>query len=269
MATLDVPGAKLHYEVSGSGPLIVFVAGARGEAAGFAPIAPCMARDHKVLIYDRRGFAGSPLDGPQDHDVRIQTDASDVARLIEAEGAGPGIVLGSSSGALVALQLLSDHPNAVAKLLAHEPPALTRLPPEDYERHVAEGLDMYQTYRSAGLMAALGPFIQQVMSDSDRRTLGEMAAHGDPAQMARGFDYWFEHELRQYPVTRFDDDKLTAGDKLTFLVGEDTEQSYARVLAESFARQLGVRCERVPGGHLGYATYPEAFADRLREILTD
>ena len=268
MATLEVPGALLNYETRGAGPLIVFIPGARGEASGFAAISPWMAADHTVLIYDRRGYAGSTLTGPQDYDARLQTDAADVARLVEAEGQGRAIVLGSSSGGVVALRFLSDYPHMVDRLLAHEPAALTRLPAEEYQERVDEGLAMYQTYRSAGLMAALGPFIQQVMSESDRRTLGEMAARGDPAQTARGFDYWFEHELRQYPLTRFDDDVLkAAGDRLIFLAGDDSSTLYPHRLAVRFAEQLGVACASVPGGHLGYATYPEEFAKRLHEIL--
>ena len=41
-----------------------------------------------------------------------------------------------------------------------------------------------------------------------------------------------------------------------------------QAIAMLFAEQLGVRCERVPGGHLGFSTYPEAFANRLRMILS-
>ena len=53
--TLDVPGARLHYELRGTGPLIALVA-APMDATAFAPLADLLATDHTVLTTDPRGI---------------------------------------------------------------------------------------------------------------------------------------------------------------------------------------------------------------------
>ena len=269
MSTLDVPGARLSYQVTGDGPLVVFIPGAGGEGAGFQPIAQHLAASHRVLTYDRRGFGASVLDGAQDYSVRLQTDAEDVARLIRHEGGGRARVFGSSSGAIVALQLLSDRPEVVETLLAHEPPAVRRLPEADAEAHLAADRKMYETYRASGMQAALGPFLMQVMSASDREVLAQNAHRGDPAQTARNFDYWFEHELRSYPGTVFDDTELKAHlDRLVFVAGEETRGLMPHEVAVVFAKQLGAPLEIVPGGHVGYIPFAAEVARRLADIFS-
>jgi pimeloyl-ACP methyl ester carboxylesterase len=52
--TVDVPGTRLHYEIRGSGPLLLIV-GAPMPAADFAPLADALATDHTVVTHDPRG----------------------------------------------------------------------------------------------------------------------------------------------------------------------------------------------------------------------
>jgi hypothetical protein len=44
MSTLDVPGARLHYEAHGSGPLMLMVPGASGEAGVFERVTEYLPR---------------------------------------------------------------------------------------------------------------------------------------------------------------------------------------------------------------------------------
>lgn len=62
--TLHVPGARLHYEVRGSGPLLL-VMGAPMDAGAFAPLADALASNHTVVTHDPRGISGSTLDDPE------------------------------------------------------------------------------------------------------------------------------------------------------------------------------------------------------------
>ena len=82
MSTLKVPGARLSYEVSGSGQLMILVPGAAGVGEVFLPLARLHSVQYQVVTYDRRGFSRSSLDGPQDYDHRLSTDTDDVRRLI-------------------------------------------------------------------------------------------------------------------------------------------------------------------------------------------
>ena len=262
MSVLDVPGARLSYQVAGSGPLLVLIPGARGTGAIFQPLAHHLAPHFSVLTYDRRGYAGSSLDGPQDLSRRLETDAGDVALLVQHAGGGPAAVFGSSSGAIVALEVLVRHLEVVGTLIAHEPPAMTVLP--DSARWLAFVQDVYDTYKSAGAQPAMGKFLMSMMSQSDRDTLKANAGRGDPAQVARDTDYWFEHELRQYPATTFDMPALRAGaGRAAFVAGEDTADLVPHQIAVAFAQELGTPLHVLPGGHIGYVTEAERFAHAL------
>ena len=61
--TLDVPDARLHYEVRGRGPLLL-VLGSPMAAAMFAPLADAMAGERTVVTTDPRGIGASPLADP-------------------------------------------------------------------------------------------------------------------------------------------------------------------------------------------------------------
>src|SRR5215472_12609899 len=61
--TLEVPGARLYYEVRGQGPLVV-LAGAPMDAGPFGPLAELLAADYTVLTTDPRGINRSPVDDP-------------------------------------------------------------------------------------------------------------------------------------------------------------------------------------------------------------
>jgi hypothetical protein len=93
---LEVPGVRLYYEIYGSGPVILMVPGATGSAYSFQRVREHLAAYYTVVTYDRRGFSRSQLDGPQDYDRRLETDADDVRRLIEHLSGEPVIVFGSS-----------------------------------------------------------------------------------------------------------------------------------------------------------------------------
>ncbi len=93
MGTLKVPGVQLFYEVSGSGPLLILIPGARGDGAVFRPLAHHLSAQYQVVTYDRRDFSRSSLAGPADDDHRLATDADDVRRLIEHLTGQPATVL--------------------------------------------------------------------------------------------------------------------------------------------------------------------------------
>ena len=63
--SVSVHGARLHYEIRGSGPLLLVI-GSPMAAAEFAPLADALASDHTVVTYDPRGYAGSTIDDPDE-----------------------------------------------------------------------------------------------------------------------------------------------------------------------------------------------------------
>ena len=79
--TLRVPGAQLHYEVRGSGPLLLLICGGVYDADGYAGLAHHLTDSYTVLTYDRRGNSRSPLDGPP-APQSIQVHGDDAHRLL-------------------------------------------------------------------------------------------------------------------------------------------------------------------------------------------
>ena len=116
MTTLEVPGARLYYETYGSGPLMLMVPGASGAGDGFKRVTEYLAARYIVVVNDRRGFSRSRLDGRQDYTHRSLTDADDVRRLIEHLIDESATIFGTSSGAIVALEVLTCHPAVVRTL---------------------------------------------------------------------------------------------------------------------------------------------------------
>ncbi|MDP9188407.1 MAG: alpha/beta hydrolase, partial [Actinomycetota bacterium] len=51
--------ADLHHEVRGSGPPVLFISGASGDAGHFAGAAARLADEFTAVAYDRRGCSRS------------------------------------------------------------------------------------------------------------------------------------------------------------------------------------------------------------------
>jgi pimeloyl-ACP methyl ester carboxylesterase len=110
-------------------------------------VADPLAARYTVVRYDRRGFSRSHLDGPQDYDRRLDTDADDVRSLIEHLAGEPATVFGVSSGAIVALTVLTRHPSVVRAVAAFEPPAVRLL--ADGQQWIDLFATVYDLYRPA------------------------------------------------------------------------------------------------------------------------
>jgi len=158
--TLPTPEVDLVYDVYGplpapdGRPPLVMV-GQPMCADGFATLAGLLG-DRTVVTYDPRGLGRSVRrDGRVENDPVVQ--ARDVHALVEALGAGPVELFGSSGGAITGLALVAAHPGDVTTFVAHEPPLLTVLP--DAEAAQRAGAAVGEVYRAKGQGAGLAAFI--------------------------------------------------------------------------------------------------------------
>ncbi|WP_097900941.1 alpha/beta fold hydrolase [Streptomyces sp. b94] len=126
---LEAPGATLHYEVRGRGPLLVMMPGGSADAGIYDTLAAGLADRWTVVAFDPRGYSRSTLHGPAGEQLP-GAHSEDIARLIEllSPDGVPAAVFGSSSSAIVALDLLSRRPGLVGRVVAHEPPLVELLP---------------------------------------------------------------------------------------------------------------------------------------------
>lgn len=266
--TLTAPGARLHYEVRGSGPALLFIPGGNGDGDVYAGVAELLADRFTVITYDRRGFSRSVLDGPVPAD-RLGTDCADVHRLLTEVAREPAHVFGSSSGAIVALRYAATHPDWIRTLIPHEPPAITLLP--DAERLAAFTEDVYATYRASGMEAAMRVFADGVGMRAPEPAQDERQSP-EPAEMMRriqvNMEFWMEHELRQYPRTSIDVAALRElSGRVVPAGGRESHEQWPYRPNTVLAERLHLEMVDFPGGHVGYGTHPSEFANALTGIL--
>ena len=268
MSTLKVPGAQLYYEVSGDGPLLILIPGAKGEGEIFRPLARPLAARYQVVTYDRRGFSQSSLDGPQDYDYRLETDADDVRRLIEHLTDQPATVFGNSSGAIVALEVISHSPERVQTVVAHEPPAVNLLP--DAAKWLAFFDGVYDTYRQSGVPKAMHQFASGAFGSVDHQVMDHAMRKYTNEYTLSNATYWMEHELRQYPRVELDLDALEASaERIMLAGGRDSQNQLPYQPNRVLAQKLGRDIVNLPGGHLGFVSSPTEFAKELIDALKD
>jgi pimeloyl-ACP methyl ester carboxylesterase len=267
---LTVPGARLYYEVSGSGPVLLLIPGGTADADGFAPLASFLEDNYMVVRYDPRGISRSRLDGPAE-DVAVEVHADDAQRLLMAIDGGPAYVLGSSGGAVIGLALVERHPVQVQTLVAHEPPLLTLLP-EGSERRQG-GQEIYETYLEEGAGPAMETFMAVAGMDEPAPP-GDLSPETQEfmaqqmASMQQNLDFFFAHYL--LPITAYAPDIAAlqaASSRVVVGVGEESGGQLANETALALTERLGTEAVAFPGDHVGMVTYPEEFATRLHNVL--
>jgi pimeloyl-ACP methyl ester carboxylesterase len=262
--TLGVPGARLHYEVRGSGPLVVLTA-APMDATSFAPLADLLAADHTVLTHDPRGINRSTID-VKDRDSTPEERADDLVRLIDHAAAGPAAVLGSSGGAVSVLALAQAHPEHVAVVVAHEPPLSELLPDRDELRARTE--ELIATYLGGDRRGAWRQFLATANIHLPEPVFEGMFGAQPEGQAAADERFWFAHMLRA--TARWTPDLAvlrTASTRIVVGIGEDSAGELCDRASRALAAALGAEPAMFPGGHIGFADDPAAFAARLRAVV--
>jgi pimeloyl-ACP methyl ester carboxylesterase len=113
---IDVGGHRLHLSCTGSGsPTVVLEPGAGAMSSTLGWIAPAVARDTRVCVYDRAGRGWSePADAAQDG-LQIATDLQTL--LQRGQVPGPYVLAGHSFGGLYVLTFAARYPDEVAGMV--------------------------------------------------------------------------------------------------------------------------------------------------------
>lgn len=266
MSMLEVPEGLLSYQVSGNdGPYLLMIAGARGSGAVFERVLPELVKHFAVITYDRRGHSKSPLTGPQDYLIRLETDADDAAALLKhVSGDQPSFVFGTSSGAIVARTLVIRHPDLISKVVLHEPPLLQALP--DGQTAMQQTRDVHMLYREKGQIVAMQEFEKIYLSQQEAKML--MSARNPDPYENGNLLYWFERELLVYPFVDVGyDDLFDLKDKLVLADSEIGKHLPAGRAPQAMAEKLDLRIVTMPGGHVAYLTHPQEFVTSLTSML--
>lgn len=279
--TLTAPGAEIHYyvrEVPGSTEPTLLLFGSPMEAAPFATLASHFT-DRTVVTYDPRGAAASKR---TDDATQTTPDehADDLRRLIEAIGGGPVDAFGTSGGAVNLLALAAKHPELVRVAVAHEPPATREVP--DSAAALAVVADVRSTYDSDGFGPAMAKFIALVMHSGEftadylDQPAPDPAAFGLPTEDDGSRDDALMLNMIACNNYEHDFAALRAADtRVVVAVGAESGEELPARAGRAVAGRLGIDATEFPSHHAGFVSadsdmpgQPEAFAARLREVLT-
>lgn len=261
--TLDLPGARLHYQVRGRGPALLLIPSGYGDADLYGGIADLLADSYTVISYDRRGFSRSTRHGAPPADWAA-THVADARGLLETVAAEPSYVFGSSGGAIIGLALLTHSPGLVTKLIAHEPPLAEVLP--DAATWRGFFAEVYQTFRRDGVTPASRMFLTSMGLDSPQR----------PTEVDRelirrlsgNVEFFLRHEVRQASGYRPDLTALDATQERIILAGgRDSREHFPYRPSLALATRWGKPVVDFPGDHTGYWSRPVEFAATLATVL--
>jgi pimeloyl-ACP methyl ester carboxylesterase len=251
--------SDLHHELRGSGPAVLFISGASGDAGHFARAAEQLADEFTTVAYDRRGCSRSARLGPGEM-MQIAAQADDAAALIGQLGLAPAIVFGNSGGGDIALELVARHPHLVRGAIVHEP-ALIALAgePEEGDHELQPIFEL----------AAVDP--RRAMEAFIRLNTSDAAFEGlDPRlreRMLGNGAHLFSNELAAFAGYAPDAETIRADRvPVRMLVSRDGAPQLIRA-TKRLADQLGLEVQPISGSHAPYLEQPEAFAEELRPIL--
>ncbi|KAG2209992.1 hypothetical protein INT47_003428 [Mucor saturninus] len=253
---LQVDGANICYEVEGSGPHIVFVAGGNGGHLLFKRIRDLLVKHFTVVLYDRRGYFRSGLTGPQDYTRIVDDNVDDLYKLMKIVTNEKFIIFGISASAPIVFKYMANYPETIIKTFIHEP--LWYL--ENYPK-VKQVKDfyyrLYRLYHYEDRNASMTLIGRSLFNELDQHIL----VRNQKDDKTNNWSYWLEYELCESLFAKADMDLIKIyEDKLIFLHGEESVGCSILEPGAFIVETLEKETLPCPGGHIGFYTRPEAFA---------
>jgi pimeloyl-ACP methyl ester carboxylesterase len=259
--SIDVNGVRLYHEIRGSGSPVLFISGATGDAGHFERVAQLLSDEFTIVTYDRRGYSRSSR--PDSWDSTSPAEQSDdAAALIQALDIAPASVFGTSSGAIIALDLVLRHPDVLRGAILHEPPMISVV------SNAGEAMAPIQEAVERGMQKGGPP---QAMEEFLRLVAGgEVFEKLDPRlreRMVGNSDTFFNFEFGALEPYHPDEAALAAV-KVPVQVAVGRE-SIPLFLEGSgwIAEHLNVELKTLPDAHTPYFDRPEEMAEAIRPLL--
>ena len=252
MPTVQVNDVPIYYERTGQGPAVLFIHGMCGSADVFSDQAERLSDRYTCVRYDRRGHTRS---GRGDTAITNAAHADDAAALIEALDLAPCLLIGSSGGAAIAIEVALRYGDLLRGAVFSEPP-------------------LFGVYPDSGrtLTADLIPLVEQALADGGpREAMDRFFSVVCPNLWSmiddEAKDRYLDNaaigltDLASSPLDATAND--LAGIRLPALVvsGERSHRAF-RAIARRLASALpdARLVEIVASGHVTYAEQPDEFA---------
>lgn len=258
-ASVVVDGAEIFYDVEGSGPLLLMIAGRGGTGGRYAGTSTELKDAFRVVRYDRRCCGRSSGDPTRPMDLTQQ--ARDAIGIISALGETSAYIFGNSAGASIALRLAEMYPEVPIGMVAHEPMTLSILP--DREDWVEFNRQVNQVFHSEGV----GPSLKLLATSMVGMTPAP-GAH-PPSRGDEGMQFFFDSEFMSLCYYQPDLDRIRRnGINLIATKGRLSQEAYYARTTDVLGEQVGCPVEVMSGNHIAHIIDPAKFAAELRVLLS-
>ncbi|KAJ6069016.1 alpha/beta-hydrolase [Penicillium canescens] len=270
---LRLPTASIHYETSGSGDLLILVPGVSGTGVIFSELARYLSSGYRVTTYDRRGFTQKTMVDVEENvgpDDVLALNAQDTCALIEhLSPSFPAIIFGSSEGALIAVEILYANPALLKEVILHEPVMLSLVPPPKRKILTAKYFELQDAFKKHGTAAATPIFLSMVTDTNERKLMkSSPVSLKAAASMGASMTYFFENEIEAIFRWKFNPYQLKGVNVPVHLIkGAQSTLDFTATPILALSALLSLPVSEVAGGHLGYVTHTEDFANRIKGLL--
>jgi pimeloyl-ACP methyl ester carboxylesterase len=259
MSSTERPdGTKLHWEVTGDGPLAVVANQVFADPEVISGLVEELARDHRVLTFDARGTGESSAQGPYEK----RTDATDLIALIEEAG-GPAAIVGLGDAGDVAVLAAAQRPELVSGVVVPfgNPVAIRAAATSGSEalvgsRSVLEALgEMLSNDYRAGLRTIISGGNPQMAEEEIRERVMRQEAYC-PAEVALA-------RLESWQGDLVYDEAQAIGDRLWLLQQPENPWFPADMVERTAELLPKARIVRVEDGHISRPDITAGFVSRI------
>ncbi len=255
MPTATVNGTRLHYRRSGQGPTLLFIHGMCGDADVWADQVARLSDRFDCVSYDRRGHSRS---APGEQEITDALHADDAAALIEELQLEPVLLVASSGGARIAVDVARRYPVLLRGAVLSEPPLFSIDPAAGRALLADVRPGVERALRDGGPSAAVDAFFTAVCPGLWHR----IDERGKDRYRANA-DMLFA-DLQGPPLEITTTDLETIAVPSVVIAGTVSHPSLratARTLAEHLPDVRFVELDDC--GHVTYAEQPAAFAQAV------
>ncbi|KPL51552.1 hypothetical protein ABB55_04320 [Prosthecomicrobium hirschii] len=246
----------LHSDRRGAGPLAVLLHPVGLDGTFWGALPDRLARTHTVVAIDMPGHGRS---GPAARPGRMDACVAAVAAVIEAERAGPAVVIGLSFGGMVAQNLALARPDLVAALIPSG--CGGRIPETARPAILARGTDA----ETGGMAAVVEGTIERWFTPGFRATAAAEAVRrrllaDDPSGWSAAWEAISGHDAL---------DRLGAVQMPALVIGGEADAATPVEAARALAAAIpGAELAILPGApHMMQIESPDLYAAAIEGFL--
>ncbi len=259
---VEVQGARLHYEIEGSGRPVLLIHAANTDARMWEETAAALSSRYRIIRYDMRGMGRSEM-GTEGY-----TAYRDIEGVLDAVDIGACTLVGVSAGGYCALEFVLAQPRRVASLVLVSAGLFASEASEsdEHKRAAAE-------LAAAGDLEAMAEAYARMWLDGPGQSSARVSAQTRRRFLAMAKDAFARRAEYRFPelMTPEPGKRLREIACPTLVIDGELDFPESHLFAELFAREIpGARRITLAGSaHLPPLDQPEAFHRILREFLAE